>query len=214
MQAQPHIVTCGQDRVHLRGKAGQQPGQLGECFWRGQLVQIIDHQRDAAASIGELGQHPVGHRRCVEVGCRGWRFRAAVCTSGVTDRVEQGQPELLGVVLAALHLYEGEPARLARSAGPLAQQRCLPAAGRGRDDRHLARRRAIQSGDKITPVDQPGSCWSRRQKACLDIHARHPWRRSRSPGTFPLGISQVNALSTRANLPSCVVAVWRITGFR
>ena len=85
----------------------------------------------------------------------------------MTDRVEQGQPELLGVLLVALHLQHGEPARLPRTAGPGAQQRRLPAAGRSRDDRHLPRRRAIQGSDKITPVDQPGSCWSHRQRPAL-----------------------------------------------
>ena len=112
VQAQPHIVTRGHYRVHVRGKVGQQPGELSGGFWRGQLVEIIHNQRDAAVSVGELREHPVDHRRCVEVRrpCR--RFRAAVCTGGVTDRAEQGQPELLGVVLAALHLHEGEPARL------------------------------------------------------------------------------------------------------
>jgi len=60
-----------------------------------------------------------------------------------------------------------EPARLPRTAGPGAQQRRLPAAGRRGDDRHLPRRRAIQGSDKITPVDQPGSCWSRRQRPAL-----------------------------------------------
>src|SRR6202030_2860726 len=39
--------------------------------------------------------------------------------------------------------------------------------GRGRDDRYLARRRAIQSSEKITPVDQPGSCWSNRHRPAL-----------------------------------------------
>jgi hypothetical protein len=29
----------------------------------------------------------------------------------------------------------------------------------------------IQGSDKITPVDQPGSCWSHSQKACLGIYA-------------------------------------------
>jgi len=108
--------------VNVRRKVCQQPGQLGERFRRGQLVEIINHQRDAAASVGELGQHPAGHRRRVEVRRRGRRFRTAVCAGGVTDRAEQGQPELLGVVLAALHLHEGEPVRLARPAGPGAQQ--------------------------------------------------------------------------------------------
>src|SRR5207342_2579981 len=63
--------------------------------------------------------------------------------------------------------HEGEPARLTRSAGPGAQQRRLPAARRGRDDRHLARRRAIQGSNKITPVDQPGSRWSHRHSPAL-----------------------------------------------
>ena len=87
-----------------------------------QLLEIINNQRDAAMSVGELRQHPVDHRRRVEVGCRCWQFRAAVCTGGVTDRVEQGEPELLGVVLVALHLHEGEAVRPARPAGPGAQQ--------------------------------------------------------------------------------------------
>jgi hypothetical protein len=74
------------------------------------------------------------------------------------DRIEQSQPELLGVLLAALHLHEGERVRLTGSASPGAQQRGFPAASRSRDNRHLAGRRAIQGSDKITPVDQPGSC--------------------------------------------------------
>jgi hypothetical protein len=54
MQPQLHVVTRGQDRMHLRGKVRQQPGELGERFWRVQLVEIVNNQRDAVASIGEL----------------------------------------------------------------------------------------------------------------------------------------------------------------
>src|SRR5580658_11340999 len=75
----------------------------------------------------------------------------------MTHRVEQGQPELLGVLLVAWYLQQSEPALLLRTAGPGAQQGRLPAAGRSGDDRHLPRRCAIQGSDKITPVDQPGS---------------------------------------------------------
>jgi hypothetical protein len=78
----------------------------------------------------------------------------------MTDRVEQGKPELLGVGLVALHLEDGEPTRLTWTVGPGAQQRRLPAAGGSREDRHLPRRGAIQRGEEIAPVDQPGSCWS------------------------------------------------------
>ena len=41
-------------RKHVRGKVRQQPGELRECLWRIQLVEVINNQRDAAASIGEL----------------------------------------------------------------------------------------------------------------------------------------------------------------
>ena len=169
--AQPQIVTRGQHRVHLRGKVDQQPGELSECLRRIEFVEIIDNQRDVATSIGELRQHPVDHRRCIEVGCRCRRFRAAGWGAGLTDRVEQGKPELLGVVLVALHLHDGELVRLPRTVGPRAQQTCLPAAGRSRDDCHSPRRRAIQGSYKITPVNQPGSYWSHRQRAFLDIYA-------------------------------------------
>jgi hypothetical protein len=130
-------------------------------------VQIINHHCDAVASIREFGEHPVNHRLPVELGCRGWRFRAAGCPRSITDRAEQGQPEQLGILLIALHLHDSKPVPLTRLVGPSAQQRRLPAAGRSRDDCHLLRRRAIQSGKKITPVDQPESCPSHRQRPAL-----------------------------------------------
>jgi hypothetical protein len=167
VQAQPHIVTRGQHRVRVRGKVRQQPGELSEGLGRGQLVQVIDNQRDAGASLGELRQHPAGHRLPIEVRCRRRRFRGAGRSRGVTDRGKQSQPELLGVVLAARHLQHGELARLPRTFGPGAQQRRLPAAGRSRDDRHPPRRRTIQGSDKIAPVDQPGNCWSHRHRPAL-----------------------------------------------
>ena len=61
--------------------------------------------------VGELRQHSVDHRRPVELGRRCWRFRPAGCGGGMTDRAEQGKPELLSVVLVALHLHHGEPVR-------------------------------------------------------------------------------------------------------
>jgi hypothetical protein len=122
VQPQPQIVARGQNRVHVRGQAGQQPGELSEGLRRVQLVEIVNNQRDAAMSVGELREHLVDHRLPVEVGRRCRQFRAALGAGSVTDRVEQGQPELLGVVLVAWHLHEGETVRLARSAGPGAQQ--------------------------------------------------------------------------------------------
>ena len=164
MQPQAQIVTRGQQGVHMPGKVRQQPAELSQCLRRIQLVQIIENQRDAAARTGELGQHPVNHRRRIEVRRRRRRSRAAGRGRSVTDRVEQGQPELLGVLLIALHLQHREPVPLPLTVSPGAQQRRLTAAGRSRDDRHLLRRRAIQGIEKIAPVDQPGSCVSQLQR--------------------------------------------------
>ena len=224
MQPQPQIVTRGQHRVHLRGKVRQQLSELRERLWRIQLMQIINNQRDVATSIGELRQHPVDHRRCIEVRCRCWRFCAAGWRAGLMDRVEQGQPELLGVVLVALHLQHSKSARLPGQAGPGAQQRRLPAAGRSRDDRHLPRRRVIQGSDKITPLDQPGSCWSHRQRPALISTPDTSGAGHAGRAPSPLGIRQVNALSTarepgsaafpftrrRDPIPSGVVPVRRV----
>jgi hypothetical protein len=41
-----------------------------------------------------------------------FRARAASRVRSVPDRVEQGKPELLGVLLIALHLQHGEPVPL------------------------------------------------------------------------------------------------------
>ena len=41
----------------------------------------------------------------------------------MTDRVEQGEPEQLGVLLVALYLYHGNPVPQARAISPGAQQR-------------------------------------------------------------------------------------------
>ena len=36
----------------------------------------------------------------------------------MTDRAEQGQPELLGILLIALHLNDSKPMLLPRTVGP------------------------------------------------------------------------------------------------
>src|ERR1700749_4851962 len=82
----------------------------------------------------------------------------------MTDRVEQGQPELLGVLLVAFHLQHRERAPLLDSVSPGAHQRRLPAASWSRDDRHPALRRAIQHSEKVTPVNQLRNCLSHPQR--------------------------------------------------
>jgi hypothetical protein len=103
----------------------------------------------------------------------------------MTDRVEQGQPENLSILLIAAHRYEGDAMRPARARGPGAQQRRLPAAGRRGDNRHLPRGRAVQSGNKIVTGDQPGRADATftRLRTHTNIMAWDPMAgRSRCPG--------------------------------
>jgi hypothetical protein len=71
------------------------------------------------------------------------------CAEGLTDGVEQVEPERLRVVLVAAHLHDGEPTIPGRTFGPGAQQRRLAAAGRRGDHRHLPRGHAVEAGDEL-----------------------------------------------------------------
>jgi len=73
-------------------------------------VEIIDNQRDAAVSVGELREHRSSISGALKSVSHGGPARRP--GQGVPDRVEQGQPELLGVLLATPQLHEGKPARL------------------------------------------------------------------------------------------------------
>jgi hypothetical protein len=177
--------------MHVGRKVRQQAGELREGLRAVQLVQIVDHQRDVAARIGELREYPVDHRLPIEVRRRCWQFRMAGGADRLADCGEQGKPELLAVLLVASHRHDGEAMRPARTVCPGAQQRSLPAARRGGDDRDLPRRRAIKSSEKITPVDQSGGAIVRGVR-----HSQCPKTYRRSHG--PFGISPARVLSTRA----------------
>ena len=116
----------------------------------------------------------------------------------MTDRAEQGQPELLGVLLMSLHVHDGNPMPLPRAVGPGAQQRRLSAAGLRRDDRHLLRRRAIQRSEKATPVDQPESCPGHQVSVRIvndRAKARFLSRRAESPSLAAIATALAPALS-------------------
>ncbi len=155
MQPQWQITPRRDYRVGVRRKAGQQAGELGERFRRPQLVQIIDDQEHALVLPGQFGEHPVHHGPPVQAGGAGRRFRAA-CAGGPADLAEQREPELLRVLLIALHLQHRDPVRRSEMRCPGAQQRRLAAPGRRRDDRYLPRGRAVKGSEQPGPADQPG----------------------------------------------------------
>ena len=104
-------------------------------------------------------------------GVRGQLFAFAGRARGLPDGAEDGQPELLGVLLIASHLDDCQPVRLTRTVGPGPQQRSLAAAGGGRDERYFRCRRAIQGREKLSALNQPRSCLGGFWRVCPKRHA-------------------------------------------
>ena len=171
MQPEGQITPRREDRVHLRGELLQQPGQLRERFRRGQLVEIIDDQESAVAMPGQLRTNPVGDSRLIELGCRRQLLVFAGRPGCLPDGAEDGEPELLGVLLVALHLDDGQPVRLARPIRPGPQQRRLAASGGRRDQRDPGCYRAIEGREKFPALNQPRSGRIRLPLTCPRYHA-------------------------------------------
>jgi hypothetical protein len=67
---------------------------------------------------GEFRQNPLADGCLTEAGCRCQLFAFAGRTRRLPDRAEDGQPELLGVLLIAPHLDDGQPVPLTRTICP------------------------------------------------------------------------------------------------
>src|ERR1035437_10292951 len=151
-------------------------------------MDIVDHQHDATTMLGEFQQHPVDHRLPVEVRRRSWRLILDRAGS-LTDGVEQGKPEKLRILLVMPHRHRSDAMRPIRAVCPGAQQRCLPAASRRRNDRHLPRCRVVETGDEIVASDHSGSVhvtFTSPWPACLSSTADSTVTvsRSRSPVAY------------------------------
>ena len=104
--------------MHLRWKLREQPRQVRLHASRVQLVQIIEHQDEAARIVGEVRQHSVDHRLCVESGRRDQRLIRVAFIDRLTDSTEQGEPEQLLVTLIAAHGDERHSVCLPRPIRP------------------------------------------------------------------------------------------------
>src|SRR5712671_5732382 len=120
--------------------------------------------------LSELRMNPAGDGLLVEVGCRGQLFTFAGRAGGPPDGAEDGEPELLGVLLVALHLDDCQSVRLTRPVRPGPQQRGLAAACGARDKRYLGLRRAIEGCEKVPALNQPRSCRTRLSLICPSYH--------------------------------------------
>ena len=94
-------------------------------------MQIIDDQEGAIVNRSELGQDSLADGIFIEVGCRCQLFTLAGRARRLPDRAQDGQPELLGVLLTAPHLHDRQPVGLTWTFCPGPQQRSLAAPCRG-----------------------------------------------------------------------------------
>ena len=81
-------------------------------------MEIIDDQEGAVVMRGEFRQNSLADGRFIEVGCRCQLFAFAGRARRLPDRAEDGQPELLGVLLIAPHLDDCQPVQLTRTICP------------------------------------------------------------------------------------------------
>jgi hypothetical protein len=117
--------------------------KLGEGVSGTQLVEIVYDQHNASGHFAKFGYDRVDHHFA---GKRGRSHLPLGISDGVclTDRVQDGEPELLSILLVTGHRHEGDPAILAGSVRPRTQKRGLPASRRRRDDGHLPQGGAIE----------------------------------------------------------------------
>src|SRR3954468_1403217 len=113
-------------------------------------MQIVDDQHERLDLLGDRRRDAVEQFVAVERSGRRWLARARRSA----DRVQDGAPESLGALTAALDRDERDATPAGRAVGPCAQQRGLPASRRRRDDRHALARRAIQALEQVIPIEQ------------------------------------------------------------
>jgi hypothetical protein len=85
-------------------------------------VQVVDDEEEGSAGCPDLGQDLVHHGAAVEAGRRGRRLRGALGAGCGADRVQQGEPEQLRVLLSRPYGHERDTAALSRPVRPGAQQ--------------------------------------------------------------------------------------------
>ena len=111
------IAARRQHDVRRFRQRAEQMLELGAGVSGTQLVEIVDHQHDDSGRFGQFRYDRVDNHVAVKIGRGG-------LPSGISDgvrspdRLQDGEPELLRILLVAGHRHVGDPAVLARSVGP------------------------------------------------------------------------------------------------
>jgi hypothetical protein len=94
--------------VGRAGEVREEAFELGERAGGTQLVEIVDDQHHGSGLLRELGEDRVDERAAVDSGDRGPRPGLRRRVERLADRIQQGEPELLRVLLVARHGHGGD----------------------------------------------------------------------------------------------------------
>src|SRR5260370_8099893 len=126
--------------------------------------------------LSEFRTNTVRDGPLVEVGCRRQLLALDERAGGLPDGDEDGEPELMRVLLVAPHLNHCQSIPPTGPIRPGPQQRGLAAACGARDKRYLRFRRAIEGPQKLSPLNQPP-----RSPPPLSLPSPHPHPPTRHP---------------------------------
>src|SRR5690348_11611356 len=98
-------------------KNGEHVLKLGESASGTQLVKIVYDQHNDSVCFGQFRYDRVDHRVAVKIG-RGHLPSGISDGVRLTDGVQNGEPELLSILLVTGHRHKGDPAIFAGSVRP------------------------------------------------------------------------------------------------
>ena len=117
VQSDRRIAARRQHHTRRFRKNAEQVLELGEGVSGTQLVEIVYDQHHDSGRFGQFRYDRVDHHIAVKIGRS--RLPSGI-SNGVrlADRVQDGEPELLSILLVAGHRHQGDSAILARSVRP------------------------------------------------------------------------------------------------
>jgi hypothetical protein len=144
--------------VRADGDAYRRVVPSPEPLGRVELVQIVDHEHEPPLERFQVGEQALDQRLAAEFRRRGDPLGQLLAVR-IGKRVYHREPEVLGVVFAALDRNPGDPLVEARRLSPGAEQHRLAAAGGAADERHPARGDGREPFEQRLALDQPDPNW-------------------------------------------------------
>ncbi len=130
VQPQPQIAACQQHESQLRRRGPDQQLHVADGLVGLELVQVVDHQPQRLLERAQIFEQPSDDVRAVQIR-RGRQLPHPLRSgTGLAQRVENGEPEHLRIVLLTPHRHPRRALAQTGRGDPRAQQERLPASRR------------------------------------------------------------------------------------